>query len=326
MSSRRQFIILLGGVAAWPIVARAQQPERVVGFLSALSARELTFVVPAFREGLNSVGFVEGRNVTIEYRWAEGDYQRLADLSADLVNRKVAVIAVMSGTAAALAAKAATTTIPIIFAIGGDPVTPGLVTSLNHPGGNTTGVSFYNSPVVTKRLELARELAPGGSTIAMLVNPDNPISVTEGKVVREAAAAVGQPLLIFSANSHRQMDDAFPTIRQQHVGALIVSADPFFFSERVKLVVLMARYAVPTIFANREQAEAGGLISYGASRTDAYRQAGAYVGRVLNGDKPADLPVILSAKFELVVNSKTAQSLGIGIPTAVIARADEVIE
>ena len=323
---RRAFISLLGGAAAWPLAARAQQPERVVGFLSTLGARELTFVVPAFREGLSSVGFVEGRNVTIEYRWAEGDYQRLADLSADLVNRKVAVIAVMSGTVAALAAKAATTTIPIIFAIGGDPVAPGLVTSLNHPGGNTTGVSFYNSPVVTKRLELARELAPGGSTIAMLVNPDNPLSVTEGKVVREAAAAVGQPLLTFSVSNHRQMDDAFPTIRQQRVGALIVSADPFFFSERVKLVVLMARYAVPTIFANREQAEAGGLISYGASRTDAYRQAGTYVGRVLNGEKPADLPVILSAKFELVVNSKTAQSLGIEIPPTLLARADEVIE
>ena len=324
---RRAFITLLGGAAAWPLAARAQPTTMpVIGFLSALGPRELTFVMPAFREGLGSTGFMEGRNVTIEYRWAEGDYRRLADLSADLVNRKVAVIAVMSGTAAALAAKAATTTIPIIFAIGGDPVAPGLVTSLNHPAGNITGVSFYKSPVVTKRLELARELATGGSTIAMLVNPDNPVSVTEGKVVQEAAAAVGQPLVVFGATSHRQMDEAFPAIRQQRVGALIVSADPFFFSERVKLIVLMARYAVPTIFANREQAEAGGLISYGASRTDAYRQAGTYVGRVLNGEKPADLPVILSAKFELIVNSKTAQSLGIGIPTAVIARADEVIE
>jgi len=325
---RREFIAVAGGAAAASAcAARAQQPAMpVIGFLSTLGPGELTFVMPAFREGLSSTGFMEGRNVTIEYRWAEGDYRRLADLSADLVNRKVAVIAVMSGTAAALAAKAATTSIPIIFAIGGDPVTPGLVTSLNHPAGNITGVSFYNSPVVTKRLELARELATGGSTIAMLVNPDNPVSVTEGKVVQEAAAAVGQPLVVFGATSHRQMDEAFPAIGQQRVGALIVSADPFFFSERVKLIVLMARYAVPTIFANREQAEAGGLISYGASRTDAYRQAGTYVGRVLNGEKPADLPVMLSAKFELVVNSKTAQSLGIGIPTAVIARADEVIE
>jgi len=325
---RREFITLLGGAAAaWPVAVRGQQSALpVIGFLSTLGPGELTFVMPAFREGLSSTGFMEGRNVTIEYRWAEGDYRRLADLSADLVNRKVAVIAVMSGTAAALAAKAATTSIPIIFAIGGDPVTPGLVTSLNHPAGNITGVSFYNSPVVTKRLELARELATGGSTIAMLVNPDNPVSVTEGKVVQEAAAAVGQPLVVFGATSHRQMDEAFPAIGQQRVGALIVSADPFFFSERVKLIVLMARYAVPTIFANREQAEAGGLISYGASRTDAYRQAGTYVGRVLNGEKPADLPVMLSAKFELVVNSKTAQSLGIAIPTAVIARADEVIE
>jgi len=301
---RREFITLLGAAAAWPFAARAQQAGMpVVGFLSALGPGELAFIMPAFRDGLSSAGFVEGRNVTIEYRWAEGDYQRLADLSADLVNRKVAVIAVMSGTAAALAAKAATTTIPIIFAIGGDPVAPGLVTSLNHPAGNITGVSFYNSPVATKRLELARELAPGGGTIAMLVNPDNPVSIMEGKVVREAAAAVGQPLLIFSASSDRQMDDAFPAIREHRVS-----------------------YAVPTIFANREQAEAGGLISYGASRTDAYRQAGTYVGRVLNGEKPADLPVNLSAKFELIVNSKTAQSLGIGIPASVLARADEVIE
>ena len=191
---RREFITLLGGAAAaWPVAVRGQQSALpVIGFLSTLGPGELTFVMPAFREGLSSTGFMEGRNVTIEYRWAEGDYRRLADLSADLVNRKVAVIAVMSGTAAALAAKAATTSIPIIFAIGGDPVTPGLVTSLNHPAGNITGVSFYNSPVVTKRLELARELATGGSTIAMLVNPDNPVSVTEGKVVQEAAAAVGQ--------------------------------------------------------------------------------------------------------------------------------------
>ena len=323
---RREFIALCGAAATWPLAARAQPAMPVVGFLSALGPRELTFVMPAFREGLGSVGFVEGRNFTMESRWAEGDYKRLPDLATDLVNRKVAVIAVISGTAAVLAAKAATTTIPIVFAIGGDPVAPGLVTNLNHPAGNITGVSFYNSPVVTKRLELARELASGESTIAMLVNPNNPVSVAEGNVVRKAAAAVGQRLLIFSASSQPQMDDAFNAIKQQRVGVLIISTDPFFFSERVKLIVLMARHAIPTIFANREQAEAGGLISYGASRADAYHQAGTYVGRVLNGENPAELPVILSAKFELVVNSKTAHSLGIVIPTAVIARADEVIE
>ena len=324
---RREFMALVSSAAMCPFAARAQQPAMpVVGFLSALGPRELTFVMPAFREGLGSVGFVEGRNFTMESRWAEGDYKRLPDLATDLVNRKVAVIAVISGTAAVLAAKAATTTIPIVFAIGGDPVAPGLVTNLNHPAGNVTGVSFYNSPVVTKRLELARELASGESTIAMLVNPNNPVSVAEGNVVRKAAAAVGQRLLIFSASSQPQMDDAFNAIKQQRVGVLIISTDPFFFSERVKLIVLMARYAIPTIFANREQAEAGGLISYGASRADAYHQAGTYVGRVLNGENPAELPVILSAKFELVVNSKTAHSLGIVIPTAVIARADEVIE
>ena len=325
---RREFMTLVGGGAAvWPLAARAQQTAiPVIGFLSSLAHSDLGLVIPGFHEVLNGAGFVEGRNIAIEYRWAEGDYQRLPALAADLVNRKVAVIASISGTPAALAAKAATTTIPIVFAIGGDPVAPGLVTSLNRPGGNVTGVSFYTSPVVTKRLDLARELVPEGSVIALLINPKNPPSVEEGRAVQSAAPALGQRILILHASTLAQIEDAFATIKQQQARALIVSSDPFFFSERVKLVVLMAREALPTIFADREQAEAGGLISYGASRTDAYRQAGNYVGRIVKGEKPSDLPVTLPTKFHILVNLKTAKSLRIDIPTTVLARADEVIE
>jgi putative tryptophan/tyrosine transport system substrate-binding protein len=324
---RRQFITLLGGVAAWPLAARAQQPVMpAVGFLSSLSQNDLGLVIPGFLQGLNGAGFIEGRSIAIEYRWAEGDYQRLPALAGDLVSRKVAVIAAISGTPAALAAKAATTTTPIVFAIGGDPLVPGLVTSLNRPGGNVTGVSFYNSPVVTKRLDLARELAPDGSVIALIANLDNPASVEESKAAEAAATALGQPLLILNASTVGQIDDAFATCKQQQVRALITSSDPLFFSERVKLVVLMARDALPTIFAEGEQARAGGLISYGASRADAYRQAGSYVGRIVKGEKPADLPVTLPTKFDVVVNLKTAKSLRINIPATVLARADEVIE
>jgi putative ABC transport system substrate-binding protein len=325
---RRQFITLLGGAAAaWPLAARAQQPALpVIGFLSSLASSDFNLVAPAFLEGLNETGFVDGRNITIEYRWADGDYQRLAALSADLVRRHVAVIAAISGTPAALAAKAATTTIPIVFAIGGDPVAPGLVTNLSHPGGNITGVSFYTSPVVTKRLDLARELIPRGTTIGVFVNPDNPPSVTESKTLQAAAAAVGQPIKIFNASTESQIDSAFAEVAQQKIGALIVSSDPLFFVARQMLVVLMARYALPTIFADREQAEAGGLISYGASRPDAYRQAGNYIGRVVKGEKPGDLPVVLPTKYTLLINRKTAKALGLFLPASLLARADEVIE
>jgi ABC-type uncharacterized transport system substrate-binding protein len=324
---RREFITLLGGAAAaWPLAARAQQPMPVIGFLSSLAPRDLTHVLPAFQQGLDRTGFLEGRNIVVEYRWAEGDYQRLPALAAELVNRKVAVIAAISGTPAALAAKAATTTIPIVFAIGGDPVAPGLISSLSRPGGNITGVSFFNAPVVGKRLELARELAPRGSAIAMLVNPNNPPSAEEGVTAQKAAAAVGQPLLLVTAATQDEIDAAFAAIRRERVGVLLVSPDPLFFSERAKLVVLMARHALPTIFADREQAVAGGLISYGSSRTDAYRQAGEYVGRIVRGERPGELPVVLPTKFHLVINLKTAKSLGIEIPGTVLARADEVIE
>jgi putative ABC transport system substrate-binding protein len=325
--TRREFITLLGGAAAaWPVAARAQPAMPVIGFLSSLSHTDLGLVIPGFHEGLNGAGFVEGRNIAIEYRWAEGNYQRLPALADDLVKQKVAVIAAISGTPSALAAKAATATIPIMFAIGGDPVAPGLVASLNRPGGNVTGASFYTSPVVTKRLDLARELVPKGSVIATLINPTNPPSVEEAKSFQAAAAALGQRLLILQASMLGQLQDAFATMKQQQVRALIVSSDPFFFSERVKLVVLMARDALPIIFADREQAEAGGLMSYGASRSDAYRQAGNYVGRIMKGEKPAELPVTLATKFHLLVNLKTARSLSIDVPMTVLARADEVIE
>jgi putative ABC transport system substrate-binding protein len=324
---RREFIALLGGAVAWPSVARAQQvAPPVIGFLSSLAPSDLTLVVPAFHEGLGSMGFVVGRNITIEYRWAEGDYHRLPVLCADLVRRKVAVIAAISGTPAALAAKAATTTIPIVFAIGGDPIAPGLVPSLSHPGGNVTGVSFYNTGLVTKRLELVRELVAEGTMIGMLMNSENPPSVLEGIAVQKAAAAFGQPFQLLPASTQVHIDDAFAAIEQKRIGALIVSSDPLFFTERVKLVVLMARHALPTIFPDREQAEAGGLISYGASRPDAYRQAGNYVGRIIKGEKPSELPVMLPTKFHLLINLKTAKSLRIDIPATVLARADEVIE
>jgi putative ABC transport system substrate-binding protein len=324
---RREFITLLGGAAALPLAARAQQTAMpVIGFLSSLAQNDQGLIIPGFHQGLNGAGFIEGRSIAIEYRWAEGDYQRLPALAADLVNRKVAVIAAISGTPAALAAKAATTTIPIVFAIGGDPIAPGLVASLHRPAGNVTGVSFYSSPLVTKRLDLARELIPDGGIIAVLVNPENPPSVEEGIAAQTAAAALKQPLLILNASTLGQIDDAFTSCRQQQVRALITSSDPFFFNERATLVVLMARDALPMIFAEREQARAGGLISYGSSRADAYRQAGSYVGRIVKGEKPADLPVILPTKFDVVVNLKTAKSLRINIPTTVLARADEVIE
>jgi len=325
---RREFITLLGGAAAgWPLSVHAQQPAMpVIGFLSSLSPLELIFVMPAFHQGLNEVGFVEGRNIGIEYRWAEGHYERLPELAVDLVRRQVAVIAAISGTPAALAAKAATTTIPIVFAIGGDPVAPGLVTNISHPGGNITGVSFYTAPVVTKRLELARELVLPGTMIGVFVNPDNPPSVTEAKTLQAAAAALGQPIKIFNASTEGHIDVAFADIAQQKIGAVIVSSDPLFFIERNKLVVLQARYALPTIFADREQVEAGGLISYGASRPDAYRQAGNYIGRVVKGENPGDLPVVLPTKFTLLINLKTAKALGLSLPPSLLARADEVIE
>jgi ABC-type uncharacterized transport system substrate-binding protein len=277
-------------------------------------------------QGLNEAGYVEGRDIALEYRWAEGQYERLPAMAAELVRRQVAVIAAISGTPAGLAAKAATTSIPIVFAIGGDPVAPGLVASLNRPGGNVTGVTFFTSPLAAKRLELLRELVPKATTFAVLTNLDNPPSKLEGIEVPAAAKAFGQEAKVLNATTETHIDDAFAAIVQQRIGALFVSADPLFFNHRDKVVALAARHRTPTIYAYREQVEAGGLISYGASRSDAYRQAGNYVGRILKGEKPDTLPVVLPTKFELVLNLKTAKVLGLTVPLIMQMTADEVME
>ena len=297
-----------------------------VVFFHRLSASDRARVVTPFHRGLGEEGFVEGRTVAIEYRFADTQYERLPALAADLVRRPVAAIAAISGTPAALAAKAATATIPIVFPIGGDPVAPGLVARLDQPGGNVTGVTFYTSPLMAKRLELLRELAPKAGTVAVLVNNDSSASLLEGTNAQAAAQAFGVQTLILNASNEEHIDDAFTAITRNRIGALLVSADPLFFSNRNKLVELCARHAVPASYADHEYAEVGGLFSYGASRADAYRQAGIYVGRILKGEKPRNLPVVLPTKFELVINLKTAKMLGLTVPDKLLVAADEVIE
>jgi putative tryptophan/tyrosine transport system substrate-binding protein len=324
---RREFLGVLGSAAAaWPLAARAQQSMPVIGLLSSLAASDATRVMTAFRQGLNSTGYVEDSNVTIEYRWAAGQYEQLPALAADLVGRKVAVIAAISGTPAALAAKAATATIPVVFAIGNDPVAAGLVKSLNRPGGNVTGATFFTQPLATKRLELLRELMPSLKTIAVLVNPDNAPTVLEGANAQVAAQAFGWRSEILNASVESHIDDAFTVIVQKRIDALFVSSDALFFIHRDKLVALAARHAVPVIYADREQAEAGGLISYGASRSDAYRQAGTYVGQILKGESASSLPVVLPTKYALVINTKCARELGLSVPNSMQLLADELIE
>jgi putative tryptophan/tyrosine transport system substrate-binding protein len=323
MIRRRDFITLLGGAAAvLPLAARAQQPP-VVGFLSSLTASDRARIVTPFHRGLDETGYVEGRNLAIEYRFADAQYERLPGLAADLVRRGVAAIAAISGTPAALAAKAATTTVPIVFAIGGDP---GLVARLDQPGGNVTGVTFFTSPLMAKRLELLRELAPKAETVAVLVNPDSPASLLEGTNARIAAQAIGVQARILNASNEGHIDDAFTAITRNRMSALLVSADPLFFNNRGRLVALCTSNAVPASYADHEYAEVGGLFSYGASRSDAYRQAGIYIGRILKGEKPGNLPVVLPTKFELVINLKTAKALGLIVPLTLQASADEVIE
>jgi putative ABC transport system substrate-binding protein len=324
---RREFITLLGGAATWPIAARAQQPAMpMVGFLSSLSASDAARIRASFYQGLNEAGYVNGRNVALEYRWAEGRYEQLPAMAAELVRRQVAVIAAISGTPAGLAAKSATTSIPIVFAIGGDPVAAGLVTNLNLPGGNVTGVSFFTAPLVAKRLELLRALVPTAVAIGFLVNLNNPGEVQETREAEAAARSLGLPLHVLNATTEAHIDDAFAVIVQQRVGALFVAADPLFFNYRDKVVALAAHHRTPAIYAYREQVEAGGLISYGTSRSEAYRQAGFYVGRILNGAKPGTLPVVLPTKFELVLNLKTARALDLAVQPLLLALADEVIE
>jgi putative ABC transport system substrate-binding protein len=323
---RREFISLLGGAAAsWPLAARAQQPMPVVGFLSGASQEGWTPFAAAFRQGLNEGGYVEGQNATIEYRWAEDHYDRLPELAADLVRRRVAVIAATT-TPAALAAKAATSAIPIVFTAGFDPVAVGLVDSLNRPSGNATGVSQYVADLATKRLELLHELAPNAAVIGILLNPNLPDAGSQWKDVQEAARKIGLQVHAVHAGREGDFSGAFAALVQLKANALLVSVDILFISRRDHLVALAARYAIPAIYPLREFVLAGGLISYAANLGLGYRQAGIYVARILKGAKPGDLPVVQPTKFDLVINLKTANALGLQIPDKLLALADEVIE
>jgi putative tryptophan/tyrosine transport system substrate-binding protein len=324
---RRDFITLLGGAAAaWPLAAGAQQQVMpVVGFLSTLSPSNMAAnVMNEFRQGLKEAGFVEGQNVKIEYRWAEGQYDRLPALAADLVHRQVSVIAATGGEPSPQVVKAATQTIPIVFMANGDPVAAGLVASLNRPGGNLTGVTIFGMMAVGKRLELLRQLMLKAGTIAYLMNPDNPNQELDN--VQAAARSLEQQILVLNANSGREIDTAFATMAQQQVAALLVASDPLFFDRRDQLIALAARQAIPAIYYLRAFCQAGGLLSYGNDLTDMYRRVGTYTGRILNGERAADLPVMQSTKFELVINLKTAKGLGLQIPDRLLALADEVIE
>jgi putative tryptophan/tyrosine transport system substrate-binding protein len=325
---RRDFITLLGGAAvAWPLAALAQQPAMpVIGLLSSLAPGDQIHIMAAFNRGLNEAGYFEGRNVSFEYRWAAGQFDRLPALAADLIRHQVTLIAAISGTPSAMAAKSATSTVPIVFAMGSDPVTSGLVTSLNRPERNVTGATFFTAALAAKRLGILGELAPKATTIAVLANPKNPPSDLERTDVQAAALAAGLQADVHNASTDDDIDVAFTAIAQPRIGALYVGSDPLFFSQRNKIVALAARRTIPTIYADREYAEAGGLITYGTSRTAAYRQAGIYAGRILKGANPADLPVILPTKFELVINLSTAKTLGLTIPSSMQLLADEVIE
>jgi putative ABC transport system substrate-binding protein len=325
--SRREFVTLLGGTAAWPLAAHAQQPAMpVIGFLSGGSAAGYAPIVSAFRQGLAEAGYTEGQNLAIEYRWADGQYDRAPALAADLVARGVSVIVAAGGIGSALAAKAASPTIPIVFVSGDDPIRFGLVDSFNRPGGNVTGVSFLLTALEAKRLELLHELLPKATLIAVLVNPSFAAADLRVTAVREAANTLGLQLSILTAGSERDIDNAFASVVEKQAGALIVTSDPFFVSRREQIVFLATRGAVPTAFFTREFATAGGLMSYGASISDAYRQTGIYAGKVLKGEKPANLPVMQPTKFEFVINLKTARALGLDIPPMMLALADEVIE
>jgi putative ABC transport system substrate-binding protein len=325
---RRDFITLLGGAAAaWPVAARAQQAAMpVVGYLDSTTLEPTRELVAAFRRGFAETGYVEGQNVMVEYRWAEEHYDRLPTLAAELVRRRAAVIVTTGGTVPALAAKASTSTIPIVFLVGDDPVEFGLVASLNRPGGNLTGVAVLQFATVAKRLESLHELVPAATSIAVLVNPTNRSHDRQMNELQGAARVLGVRLLVLNASSQSNFQTAIATLVQQRASALLVLGDPLFRVRSEELIALAARYAVPAIYQYRESITAGGLMSYGASLADAYRLVGVYTGRILKGEKPADLPVQQATKIELVINLKTAKALGITVPEVVLSRADEVIE
>jgi putative ABC transport system substrate-binding protein len=325
---RRDLIALLSGAAiAMPRAARAQPPTiRVIGFLSSRSPGESAALTAAVRQGLGQSGYIEGKNLTIEYRWAEGHYDRLPTLASDLVSRGVAVIVAGGGAVSASAAKGATSSIPIVFVSGADPVKYGLVSSLGRPGGNATGVTMFVGELSLKRLQLLRELVPQAPLIGVLINQNSLEADAQSKNMQAAASSIGQPIQIAYAGSDAEFDVVLATLAQSRVRALLIDNDPFYDSKRDRLVALAARYKIPTIYVWRDSVAAGGLVSYGASLVDSYRQAGDYAGKILNGAKPADLPVMQPTKFELVINLKTAKALGLTIPPSVLARADEVIQ
>jgi ABC-type uncharacterized transport system substrate-binding protein len=329
MIGRREVITLLGGAAAaWPIGARAQQPAMpIIGFLGGTSPDTFADRLRAFRQGLKESGYVESENVAIEYRWAENKIDRLPALAAELARRKIAVIVATGGSNSAFAAKAATTTIPIVFGVGGDPVGMGLVASLARPGGNLTGINFFSTELSAKRLELLRELVPGAARVAVLVNPTNVLNTeTTLKDVEPAARAIGLQIQVLHASTTREIDAAFSTLVRDRCDALFVGQDVLFVSRRLQLANMAARHAVPTTAGSRDLTEVGGLMSYGTNITDAHHQIGLYTGRILKGTKPADLPVVQSTKFELVINAQTARMLGLTVPDKLLVAADEVIE
>jgi putative tryptophan/tyrosine transport system substrate-binding protein len=328
---RRDFITLLGGaVATWPFTVRGQQPAMpVIGFLNGQSAQAFAPMVTSFRRGLNEAGYVEGQNVAIEYRWAEGQYDRLPAFAADLVRRQVAVIAATGGNNSALVAMQATSTIPIVFTSSANPIERGLVASINRPGGNVTGVSWFGAELGPKRLEVLRQLVPNATIVALLINPNNPESVRQPVELQDAARAIGLQLVVLTATTTGEIDTAFTAMVQNRVDALIVASDPFFANPaREQIIGLAAHHAIPTIYASggRELVLAGGLINYGNSLVDAYRRAGIQIGRILKGAKPSELPVDQATKFELYINLKTAKSLGLTVPPQLLIAAEEVIE
>jgi putative ABC transport system substrate-binding protein len=325
---RREFITLLGGAAiVWPLTAHAQQPTMpTIGFLGSASPDGYAPFVGGFLRGLKEAGFIDGENVAIAYRWAEGQYDRLPSLAADLVAKRVSVIVATGGLPPSLAAKEATKTIPIVFTLGSDPVKFGLVSSLNRPGGNVTGVSLFAYLLDAKRVELMHELVPSAATIALLANPNSPQADAQFADVEAASRTFGQQVVILKASSDSDIDQAFAALSQRRVSALLVSADPFLLSRRNQIVALVARHNVPAMYEWRQFAEADGLMSYGVDLVDAYRQAGVYVAKILNGAKPADLPILQPTKFEFVINLKTAKKMGLDLPAKLLALADDVIE